>query len=405
MNHAGEGGPTAEDEAARALVRAAALRLRPRVSELTARVVARLTADMPEFPGWAPGAAESETESLRTLVRLHLDQLVDATAGEAAARYLRERARLRAKQGTPLPVVAHVMTVGVAVFWEELVDTVVEHWPGQVPLMLHLAREMRGFRERTSAILAGAYADELGGSAGMAVAGASLLSVLLAAPPDELTVGATAAALGVPRRGRYVVAAMSGRAGWQSLGGTASVLGPGSRVLREHRSGGGEFLVVMLGQGPLRAVADLLRGLPGSRTGVSPVVSGLAELHRARLLADTALSTCRGDGEVALWEERIPAVVAAADPGLAKLLADAVLGPLLRLPGDERRSVLRTLELWLECSGSTTATAERLCCHRNTVLNRLRRLEELTDRQLNKPRDVVDLALALHIHRRGGGSA
>lgn len=34
-------------------------------------------------------------------------------------------------------------------------------------------------------------------------------------------------------------------------------------------------------------------------------------------------------------------------------------------------------------------------CHRNTVLNRLRRLELLTGRRLAHPRELVDLTLAV----------
>ncbi|NEE43896.1 PucR family transcriptional regulator, partial [Streptomyces sp. SID8455] len=38
-------------------------------------------------------------------------------------------------------------------------------------------------------------------------------------------------------------------------------------------------------------------------------------------------------------------------------------------------------------------------CHRNTVLNRLRRFEQLTGRCLTRPRDAVEVSLALAARR------
>ncbi|MFE3757608.1 helix-turn-helix domain-containing protein [Nocardia tengchongensis] len=41
-----------------------------------------------------------------------------------------------------------------------------------------------------------------------------------------------------------------------------------------------------------------------------------------------------------------------------------------------------------------------LYCHRNTVLNRLRRIEELTGRSIAEPRAMIELALAVEAARR-----
>ncbi|MYS64099.1 PucR family transcriptional regulator, partial [Streptomyces sp. SID5473] len=76
-------------------------------------------------------------------------------------------------------------------------------------------------------------------------------------------------------------------------------------------------------------------------------------------------------------------------------VADQVLGPLRTLDPAERAELLTTLAAWLDRGGSTRRAGELLYCHRNTVLNRLRRLERLTGRTLSNPRDVVDLAMAL----------
>lgn len=93
----------------------------------------------------------------------------------------------------------------------------------------------------------------------------------------------------------------------------------------------------------------------------------------------------------------------ATQPDLAAHLREIVLGPVLALEPAERDTLLRTLRVWLDCAGSTAAAAERLYCHRNTVLNRLRRLEHLTGRKLAHPRQALELALAVEAVRLEAG--
>ncbi|WP_345184713.1 helix-turn-helix domain-containing protein, partial [Streptomyces lavendulae] len=119
-------------------------------------------------------------------------------------------------------------------------------------------------------------------------------------------------------------------------------------------------------------------------------------LAGARRLAALALRTApaaAAPGAV-LLDERLPAALVAGDPELAGRLREVVLGPVLALPPEDARVLLDTLGTWLACRGSTTYAAQRLYCHRNTVSNRLRRLEQLTGRALSDPAHVVELALA-----------
>ena len=76
-------------------------------------------------------------------------------------------------------------------------------------------------------------------------------------------------------------------------------------------------------------------------------------------------------------------------------LVRRALGGVLDLDGDERTVLLDTLRSWLDTGGSAGQTAARLCCHRNTVLNRLRRLEGLTDRSLERVDHLVKWSLTL----------
>jgi DNA-binding PucR family transcriptional regulator len=59
-----------------------------------------------------------------------------------------------------------------------------------------------------------------------------------------------------------------------------------------------------------------------------------------------------------------------------------------------------TFRAWLDNDASVDASAEALFCHPNTVRKRLRRIEQRTGRSLSRPRDVIELTLALEVHRR-----
>ncbi|MFF3611080.1 PucR family transcriptional regulator [Streptomyces sp. NPDC002580] len=145
-------------------------------------------------------------------------------------------------------------------------------------------------------------------------------------------------------------------------------------------------------------IARRLTAPPTARVGVSPVVDGLAAVGDARRLADTALRACPRSGGTVVLEEHLPAALVVSAPVLGAALSERVLGPLLRLDLSDRDIMLDTLTAWLACDGSAQRAAGRLYCHRNTVLNRLRRCEQLTGRSLTRPADVVELSLALAAH-------
>ncbi len=121
----------------------------------------------------------------------------------------------------------------------------------------------------------------------------------------------------------------------------------------------------------------------GVRIGIGSAVDGLASVGDARRRADTALEICPRTGGTVRLADHLPAALVASSPELGGALAERVLGPLLRL----------------DCDGSAQRAGERLYCHRNTVLNRLRRCEQLTGRSLARPADLVEISLALTARR------
>jgi DNA-binding PucR family transcriptional regulator len=129
-------------------------------------------------------------------------------------------------------------------------------------------------------------------------------------------------------------------------------------------------------------------------------VVGLTELGRARRLAELALRTCPpGSRQIVRLDRRMAGALVVGQPEMASLLVTDVLGGLLELDPADRAVLLETLDAWLDCEGSAGRAAGRLYCHRNTVFNRLRRLEQLTSRSLSRPRDLTEMTLALDAFR------
>jgi DNA-binding PucR family transcriptional regulator len=88
-------------------------------------------------------------------------------------------------------------------------------------------------------------------------------------------------------------------------------------------------------------------------------------------------------------------MLAAVPAPVRRSFRDRVLGPLRDYDAEHRSDLVHTLEVFLECSGSWSRCAVRLHVHVNTLRYRIRRIEELTGRDLGTFEDRVDLFLAL----------
>ena len=61
--------------------------------------------------------------------------------------------------------------------------------------------------------------------------------------------------------------------------------------------------------------------------------------------------------------------------------------------------LIKTLEAFFTCHGNLSQTAEMLIVHRNTLLYRMNRINEIADIDLNRPETRLALHLALTIQR------
>jgi DNA-binding PucR family transcriptional regulator len=150
-------------------------------------------------------------------------------------------------------------------------------------------------------------------------------------------------------------------------------------------------------------VEQLAEALAPLATGPVGISSPLDRLDRAAEGRRRARVACTagtpGVPDVLRYDDHPLAVLLASSPESARSLVDTVLAPVLALPEDDRDVVLDTARSWLAAAGSTSVAAQQLHVHRNTVRYRLRRLEELTGRDLATPVDAAELHVALECAR------
>jgi purine catabolism regulator len=83
------------------------------------------------------------------------------------------------------------------------------------------------------------------------------------------------------------------------------------------------------------------------------------------------------------------------DEEALRLFCDSILGPIEASEGPYGGELMRSLEAFIEENGQWERAAKRLYCHRHTLRYRIRRVEELTGRNLSTARDRIEFWLAL----------
>jgi hypothetical protein len=145
-----------------------------------------------------------------------------------------------------------------------------------------------------------------------------------------------------------------------------------------------------------RSRVRLTVGVSGPAESVTALPGALHEAGSAQRLAalrgTSAVSVVTSD-EVASHELLLATVPAS----VLHSFRERLLGPLLAYDDQHRAELLPTLREFLACSGSWNVCAARMYVHVNTVRYRVRRIEELTGRDLSRLDDQVDFFLALRI--------
>src|SRR5579859_1322046 len=268
----------------------------------------------------------------------------------------------------------------------------------------------------------------------------AIITMLAAEGGESPGIGTTPAeiaslmrAAGMPPEGRYLIAAMSAEADrmtgpnaerWRcDLAGELAISHAEGAVV----AAAGDQIVTLIplpagpGDSPAaHAFAARLRdaqpvlesdrsrirltvGISAPAEGVTALAGALHEAQSARRLAAiraAAAAPAPAPAVCVVTSDEVASheLLLASVPGsVLRSFRDRLLGPLLTYDERHRAELLPTLREFLACSGSWNACAARMYVHVNTVRYRIRRIEELTGRDLSCLDDQVDFFLALRI--------
>lgn len=147
----------------------------------------------------------------------------------------------------------------------------------------------------------------------------------------------------------------------------------------------GEVLVAQLSPRNDRLIAAAL----GSVTCCVARVGTLAEVPEAVRHAAVISRMLPEEPRrpISLNKAWLSVIAAETVESLGRSVNRDVLQGLHGLSDSERRMLLETVTAYLAGAGTAADTAHRVFCHRNTVINRLRRFTELTGLDITRPRD------------------
>ncbi|MBC6934316.1 MAG: hypothetical protein DWB42_00580 [Chloroflexi bacterium] len=152
-------------------------------------------------------------------------------------------------------------------------------------------------------------------------------------------------------------------------------------------------------------VQEIQRQYPGTRFAIglgqpAREISAWRNSHRdavqalelaARLQTDTPLYI----GDLGVYQ----LILSLSDREKLLAFCDKTLGALVEYDMRQRADLIKTLEAFFACHGNLSQTADMLIVHRNTLLYRMNRINEIAEIDLNRPETRLALHLALTIRR------
>ena len=161
-----------------------------------------------------------------------------------------------------------------------------------------------------------------------------------------------------------------------------------------HHFGDGLVVFWVLDERPGSAVQEAATQISRLRCGLVELVPGIAKLpNAARLARDLAYLLRPADGQ-ALTMTLAWARMARLRLGESWLPITADLdAALARCAGTERARLIQGVRAYL-ATGSIAASAEAVFCHRNTMMNRLRRFADVTGIDVTVPMQAARLVVA-----------
>jgi len=130
---------------------------------------------------------------------------------------------------------------------------------------------------------------------------------------------------------------------------------------------------------------------------VLPVGSARRAFHEARCALEATAAKNGEAPDVASHDDlgAFTLLLSLQDDDALRLYSEGLLEPIEQVEGEYGDELLRSLEAFIEQNGNWERAARALYCHRHTLRYRVRRIEELTGRDLSRATDRIELWLAL----------
>jgi purine catabolism regulator len=180
-----------------------------------------------------------------------------------------------------------------------------------------------------------------------------------------------------------------------------------SALVATASTASGALLCAVIGTGaddPVSIARDariaLIASHPGVRAAASrsvPVASLRRAFHEARCALEATSLQNGGGPDVASHRDlgAFTLLLALQDDEALRLYSEGLLEPIGRNEGEYGGELLRSLEAFIENNGNWERAARQLYCHRHTLRYRIKKIEELTGRDLSRATDRIELWLAL----------
>jgi purine catabolism regulator len=157
----------------------------------------------------------------------------------------------------------------------------------------------------------------------------------------------------------------------------------------------GDVLYAVLPDRPAALEVLRRRAGPEAAIGISVPLGGVRRLAAARREADWALTVAEtAPGRLARYGDQV-SLALLRDLDEARVVVDRALGALLEYDRAHGSDLVGSLATFLSCQRSWQRTGRALGVHKQTVLYRMRRVEQLTGRVLAETADLAELWVAL----------
>jgi hypothetical protein len=374
--------------------------LTERADEMTDDLIKAIagTPKLSDF-AWIPAPIGPSVGSVRSVVAAMADPTVfdPQSAIQSGADQARQR--------VAVPSVIEGDRIGFRRLWQIFVDEAARH-PAVDPQTLHqMTANLHAVEDLFETAKFSGYRDQQRRQALKDMSQRSVMidSLLHGQNHDAWTLWEIANYLRLPSEGPFVViAAEVPYVGYEALPEIESKLRSldvysAWRLLPDLQVG----IAHVASDHHLDRVLALLTRMAVHRVGVSARFDDLRDTPFGLHFAKVSLrGNAKATAKVAVFDGSMLATAAVSSPGVMVKSAAATLDGFSDLPDEEREILFDTFRVWLDNEASVRASAEVLFVHPNTVRKRLHRIEQRTGRSLSRPRDVIELTLALEVHSR-----